>query len=183
MPAQGHSTRKGWEQHPTPALFDSRTRLWVIRLFRLKSDKILCIFRNCVSLHFSSRILLLPFADKEAWFSGLRESQGLFQNQTILSDSVILVLRLPFNKDHLSLHPSIPEAGENPFFFFFLTLGSWKVKYWQLTDYSEKTEKLSVGISGGMEKPAGHCWTWPQHLRWFLYSLLYEVVIQLIWNL
>jgi len=66
MPAQGHSIRKGWEQHPTPALSDSRTRLWVIRLFHIKSDKILCIFRNHVSLHFSFRILLLPFADKEA---------------------------------------------------------------------------------------------------------------------
>ena len=86
-----------------------------------------------------------------------------------------LSIKIIYPSTHLS-----PRREKILFFFFFLTLGSWKVKYWQLTDYSGKTEKFSVGISGGMEKPAGHCSTWPQHLRWFLSSLLYEVVIQLI---
>ena len=125
---------------------------------------------------YSSSPLLTKKPDSLA-SENLRDSFRTRRSFLTLSSwcSGYLSIKIIYPSTHLS-----PRREKILFFFFFLTLGSWKVKYWQLTDYSEKTEKLSVGISGGVEKPAGHCSTWRHHLRWFLSSLLYEVVIQLI---
>ena len=131
MLAQGHSTRKEWRWHSSSALSDSKIMLWVIRLFCLQSDKILCIFGNCGIFK-----LFLPNTPPplSSWgslrgISGLREAQGLFQSQMILYGSAIMVLRLPFNKDHLSLHPSIPEEEKKSFFRLWahgkLNIGNW----------------------------------------------------------